>query len=300
MTSSFVPVMTSNTTPSGLAFSSSSQFSGSIWYHPWMAFEPLTGYGHTWIAGSGDTPQYIGYKTTGNYKLDSIKYTAVVHKGMPFPPPGINTIEGAPTNFKVQGSNNTTDGSNGTWIDLATFTNVTWNVDSPTQTFNVASNTSYSSFRIYMTSINTNWAQCEYLELIQSPVIRKPYTFTPDTEASAGEVNADFDTLYTYLNNPLSSISDKTDSYTLLDLDNTSIIRIDSALDVTLNVPNTLSVGFSCLVKQVGVGKITIVGTGGMVVQSYSLHTKTAGVNAIASLLVDAVNCVTLAGECTV
>jgi len=33
-----VPVMTSNTTPSGLAFASSSQFSGEIWYYPWMAF----------------------------------------------------------------------------------------------------------------------------------------------------------------------------------------------------------------------------------------------------------------------
>jgi len=33
-----VPVMTSNTSPSGEAFSSSSQFSGAIWYHPWMAF----------------------------------------------------------------------------------------------------------------------------------------------------------------------------------------------------------------------------------------------------------------------
>jgi len=205
---SFVPVMTSNTTPSGLAFASSSQFGGEIGYYPWMAFEPLTGYGNTWVADSGDTPQYIGYKTTGNYKLDSIKYTAVVNEGMPFPPPGIKTIEGAPTNFKVQGSNNTTDGSNGTWIDLATFTNVTWNVDSPTQTFNVASNTSYSSFRIYMTSLNTNWAntdwantnwaQCEYLEFIQSPEIPSSNfvpvmtsNTTPSGLAFANSVNDD-------------------------------------------------------------------------------------------------------------
>jgi len=202
MTSSFVPVMTSNTTPSGLAFSNSvndDSFS-------WGIYKAFDGNLDTLFISNLATPVYptvLGYRSasTQGFKVDNITYKAEVSAGMPpMIPPSIN---GAPTNFKVQGSNNTTTGLDGTWDDLATF-NPTWELSEDTQSFQVSSDTAYIAHRISVSS----WADGPMLKCMNlvfngtvAPTLNKPYTFTSGTTASAGEVNANFDTLYDYINN---------------------------------------------------------------------------------------------------
>lgn len=57
--------------------------------------------------------------------------------------------------FKIQGSNNSTNGADGDWVDLGTFqfaNNKAGNYYSTTQTFNWSNSTAYTWYRIYATS----------------------------------------------------------------------------------------------------------------------------------------------------
>jgi len=97
------------------------------------------------------------------------------------------------------------------------------------------------------------------------------------------------------------TISDKTTGYTLRNVDNNTMIRIDSATPVNLTIPAGLTLGLSCLVKQIGVGDITFVGSTTMTISSFNSHIKTAGVGAVASLLIDnSTTSTTLAGEAVI
>ena len=163
---SFVPIMTSNILPSGLAFSNSVHED----YYDWGIYKAFDGNLDTLFISNFDTPVHptvLGYisASTHGYKVVNITYKAEM---TPWMPP---YIYGAPTNFKVQGSNNTTTGLDGTWDDLATFS-PTWELSEDTQSFQVSSDTAYIAHRISVSS----WAdgpmlKCMNLEFIQSPEI---------------------------------------------------------------------------------------------------------------------------------
>ncbi len=72
-------------------------------------------------------------------------------------------------------------------------------------------------------------------------------------------------------------------TYTLVASDNGKIITLSNAASITLTVPS-LFIGFNCMVVQFGVGKITLTASGSTV-SNRSSFTKTAGINAICTLV---------------
>lgn len=76
-----------------------------------------------------------------------------------------------------------------------------------------------------------------------------------------------------------------TTSRTLTLADNGKVILMNSASAVTVTIPTTLHAGFNCLIVQQGAGQVTIAGASGVTVSNRSGFTKTAGVNAILSII---------------
>lgn len=72
-------------------------------------------------------------------------------------------------------------------------------------------------------------------------------------------------------------------TYTLLASDNGKIITLNNASAITLTVP-ALFTGFNCMIVQLGAGQVTITASG-TTISNRSSYTKTAGVNAIATLI---------------
>ena len=68
-------------------------------------------------------------------------------------------------------------------------------------------------------------------------------------------------TLWVQISNGLVVDNSKTAGFTIASTDNNKVFLISSASAVTVTVPNTLSVGFSCQIIQGGVGTITLAGS---------------------------------------
>src|SRR4029453_8058287 len=85
-------------------------------------------------------------------------------------------------------------------------------------------------------------------------------------------------------------------SYTLLTSDNGKVITLNNAAAIALTVPSGLGAGFSCLIIQLGAGKVTVTTSGTTVVQRQAF-TKTAGQYAVASILAYAANTFVLSGD---
>jgi hypothetical protein len=72
-------------------------------------------------------------------------------------------------------------------------------------------------------------------------------------------------------------------TYTLLASDNGKIITLNNASAITLTVP-ALFTGFNCMIVQLGAGEVTLTPSG-TTISNRSSYTKTAGTNAIVSLI---------------
>jgi hypothetical protein len=81
----------------------------------------------------------------------------------------------------------------------------------------------------------------------------------------------------------------KTAAYTLVPADNGKIITINSVTDVAVTVTGSLFAGFSCMILQLGAGKVTLTASGATI-SNRSSFTKTAGIYAIATLISPATN----------
>jgi hypothetical protein len=73
-------------------------------------------------------------------------------------------------------------------------------------------------------------------------------------------------------------------SYTLSETDNGKVITLNSSSAITLTVPSGLSVGFNCLVVQLGTGAITFTASS-TTIYNRGTNTKTAGRYAIATIV---------------
>jgi hypothetical protein len=73
-------------------------------------------------------------------------------------------------------------------------------------------------------------------------------------------------------------------SYTLSETDNGKVITLNSSSPITLTVPSGLSVGFNCLVVQLGTGAITFTASS-TTIYNRGTNTKTAGQYAIATIV---------------
>ena len=72
-------------------------------------------------------------------------------------------------------------------------------------------------------------------------------------------------------------------TYTLLASDNGKIITLSNAAPITLTIPS-LFAGFNCMIIQTGAGEVTLTVSGTTIANRLS-YTKTAGTNAIATLI---------------
>ena len=137
-----------------------------------------------------------------------------------------------------------------------------------------------------------------------------PYLRKADTSSLSSRINlkllaSDTSSLSTRINLKLSAIDTSTLSnridtkatisanlndqtsttYTVLATDNGKVITFDNASAIILTVPTGLSAGFNCMIVQKGAGEVTISGAGGITVTNRNSFTKTAGQNAIVSLI---------------
>lgn len=123
-----VPVMTSNTLPSG-EVSSSGALAG-----PWTAFDDSLG--TYWTNNAGAMPQWIQYKFPSAKRVVSISMT-----------PYAGYTNRMPTAWILKGSNN---GS--TWVDIDTITGVTGWVDNVAKTYVFTNANSYAYYRLHITA----------------------------------------------------------------------------------------------------------------------------------------------------
>lgn len=73
-------------------------------------------------------------------------------------------------------------------------------------------------------------------------------------------------------------------AYTLTAADNGKIITLNNASAITLTVP-ALFAGFNCMIVQLGAGQVTLTTGTGVTISNRSSYTKTAGTNAIVTLI---------------
>lgn len=77
-------------------------------------------------------------------------------------------------------------------------------------------------------------------------------------------------------------------TYTLLSSDDGKVVDMVNAAAITLTLPNTAAVGFSCLVTQGGAGQITLTAAVGATLRQRQSFTKSAGQWAVMTLYVRA------------
>ncbi len=93
------------------------------------------------------------------------------------------------------------------------------------------------------------------------------------------------------------SVFNKTGNYTLVASDNLNILTFNSATDVTLTIPTGLVIGFNVSIYQIGNGKVTITGAGGVTVKNRLSRFKTAGLDAGVGIVCTATNVFHVTGD---
>ena len=96
---------------------------------------------------------------------------------------------------------------------------------------------------------------------------------------------------------PSAPVIAKTSNYTLQQSDNGAVFTFNSTNDVTLTVPAGLPVGFNVSVYQIGNGKVTIFGSGAVVIKNRLSRFKTAGKDAGVGIVCTATNIFHLTGD---
>ncbi|WP_103068076.1 hypothetical protein [Aquimarina sediminis] len=93
------------------------------------------------------------------------------------------------------------------------------------------------------------------------------------------------------------SVFPKTGNYTLIEADNGNILTFNSTTDVTLTVPSALPIGFNVSIYQIGNGKVTITGAGGVTIKNRLLRFSTAGLDAGAGIVCTSTNVFHVTGD---
>jgi hypothetical protein len=141
-----VPTLTStNGSDGGFAFSSSGE------YAPYNAFADKSGNTSGvlgWITGRSIVTGYIGYKfgepqIVNKYTIEAIGTSSLLDR--------------TPESWQFQGSNNTTDGDDGEWVDIGpTITDQTsWSINEK-RVFTVENSIAYRAYRLNITANNGN------------------------------------------------------------------------------------------------------------------------------------------------
>jgi hypothetical protein len=137
-----VPTMTSNTAPSGVAFSSG-DYAGS--YPPFQAFDggSTTGGGGLWISEQNKAPARLGY--------DFVSSTRTLLAYEIFFSNGLALAQRGPRDWTFEGSNDAGDSG---WQTLDQRAGITWTASTFTQRFRIASPAAYRKYRLNISDDN--------------------------------------------------------------------------------------------------------------------------------------------------
>jgi len=137
-TTDAVPTMTSNTSPSGIAFGSNHNDGDASNY---KAFD---GSVSSLYRANVNNNQYCGYVHETPVAINKFTVSSL-----------LNQSARAAKDFKLQASNNTTTGHDGDWTDLVSITGETsWSSSGEVRTFTLVNDTEYKAHRIYIVSNN--------------------------------------------------------------------------------------------------------------------------------------------------
>ncbi|NTX02496.1 SBBP repeat-containing protein [Myxococcus sp. CA040A] len=137
---SLVPVMTSNSAPSGFVTSSGVYGSNPAAYEPWKAFDNATTF---WLSTANQTPAWLGYEF-GSGVMKTVRRYAISYSN------GSITTR-SPKNWTLEGSNGST------WVVVDTRTNVTgWTNER--REYDVAHPGQYKKYRLNVSDDNDNRA----------------------------------------------------------------------------------------------------------------------------------------------
>lgn len=209
-----VPKMTSNTTPSGLAFARDIY---SAVYDAWAAFDQVDNTeGYASLNGSGGVG-FLGYifvnaKIIGKYSVRSIQ--------------GNTALNRMPKDWTFEGSNDTTNGKDGTWTVLDKQVNQSWTSGWTDKDYIIASPRLFKAYRLNWTANNglpnyTDVNELKMYEVTGGLVLKKIALKNPNTSKH-----------YSVKDTSLIHLPDGSDA---------SLIAhgIDIAKEVPLNIPFT-------------------------------------------------------------
>lgn len=172
-----IPTMTSNTTPSGLAFASSIY---SATFDAWYAFNKKDD-NEGWAMRTGST-SYIGYGFTTPKRI--IKYA--IRSG--------NIPAELPKSWTLSGSNDSTNGADGTWTVIDRQTGQTWTTIYTEIEYTVQSPGVYKFYRLDISENNGNASYIGLNELKMYEIVTPASPAIPSSWETVSTTLPDSDT----------------------------------------------------------------------------------------------------------
>ncbi|KMN41545.1 hypothetical protein [Lysinibacillus sp. LK3] len=173
-----VPKLTSNkSSPEGFAFSET-EFSAT--FATWKAFDKADA-SEGYVTKSGVITGILGFYFNSKKRVNKYKIRSMS---------GSTKLSSMPNNWIFQGSNDTTDGLNGTWVDLDTQTNQTWTTVNTDNVYEISNNSMYHAFRIKWSSNNgyatyTGVGELDFYESgTTSLSLKRDYTFDKELDST--------------------------------------------------------------------------------------------------------------------
>lgn len=137
-----VPKLTSNiSSTDGFAFSET-EYSTS--YQAWKAFDGLDEMSYFYISKSGVFNGFLGFYFNNKTTINKYKVRSTYN----------SYLDSMPKNWVIEGSLDTTNGINGTWVELDKRTNQTWPTQYTDKEYEFKNNVKYHAYRLNFSENN--------------------------------------------------------------------------------------------------------------------------------------------------
>ncbi|OXS65745.1 hypothetical protein B1B04_24880 [Lysinibacillus sp. KCTC 33748] len=137
-----VPKLTSNTSSSeGFAFAET-EYNGT--YSPWKAFDKVDS-SEGYCSKNGVTQGILGFRFKNDKRVTKYKIRSMTNSSV---------LKSMPKSWVLQGSNDTTDGINGSWYDLDTQSNQIWTTANTDNVYEISNKGRYYAYRIKFSENN--------------------------------------------------------------------------------------------------------------------------------------------------
>lgn len=208
------PIMTTNTAPSGRAFASTSFSTG---YDAFKVFNQ-TNDTEGWCSVNGTVTGFVGYifdtpKVIGRYIIKTNNTSPTQN----------------PKNFTFEGSNDTTNGTDGTWAILDSKTEQIMTTGGVDWTYNINNSVGYKAYRVNISANNglVNYCGLNELSLYERAIVNKDIVT--------------LDTISTTLPNKNLFLSDGQSDLSVLDRKTTVLPTVDMGSSTTVGTGKQFS-----------------------------------------------------------